>query len=87
MTIGDLKGWLKAIPDTFDDMNVVYRTYDSTVDPAAKKEEEKDLYYALDAPVVSGFIDEDSRECCFLDEKSRAFIVKMNETLKGEPQK
>lgn len=89
MTVGDLKGWIKSLPDSFDDMSVVFRKYESieTEKKEEPTEENADYYYALDAPVSSGFIDEESRELCFLDEKSRQFIVDMNSKLsKGDNQ-
>jgi len=91
MTIGDLRGWLKALPANFDDMNLVFRKYDgletSEEDKEKDEKENSDYYYALDAPIVSGFIDEESRECCFLDEKSRVFIVDMNAKIEKESNK
>lgn len=78
MNIGDMREWLKGLPSSFDDMNLVFRKYD---DLSAKKEEGKgdsDYYYAIDAPIVSGYIDDENRECCFLDKESRDFIIKMN---------
>lgn len=82
MTIGDMREWLKALPSSFDDMQLVYRKYDGLgekVPGQTEGDEAGDYYVALDAPIVSGYIDEDSRECCFLDNASREFIIKMNQ--------
>lgn len=87
MTIGDLRGWLTSLPAEFDDMALVFRKYDTLgnkdipADQKEKADDESDYYYALDAPISSGLIDVDSRECCLLDEESRTFIIKMNENL------
>ncbi|SRR5258706_12745129 len=82
MNIGDMREWLKALPSSFDDMHLVFRKYDELNAKKESTNEEKDetsdYYYALDAPIVSGYIDEENRECCFLDSASRDFIIKMN---------
>ena len=86
MTIGDLKGWLKSIPDTFDHMNVIQRKYE-VAEKDEEQEDNNDLFYAIDVPLVSGFIDEENEECVILDEKSKSFIVKMNKVLKEKDKK
>lgn len=84
MTIGDLKGWLKSIPDDFNDMLVLYRRYELPEQDGIKSEASFD---AVDIPLVSGFIDEENKECCFLDDKSRTFIVEMNRRMQAEQNK
>lgn len=76
-----MREWLKAIPSSFDDMHLVFRKYDeldTKKESADGDKDDSDYYYAIDAPIVSGYIDEDNRECCFLDAASRDFIIKMN---------
>jgi hypothetical protein len=81
MTIGDLRGWLRAVPEEMDDINVVYRKYEAAEKDEDQKED-SELFYATDTPMSSIFIDKENNECCFLDEKSRSFIIKMNQKLK-----
>lgn len=85
MTIHDLKEWVSKLPPEFDSMNLVFRKYDDLKTGDAKEDEEiEDYYYAMDAPIVASYIDEENRECCFLDQKSHEFIVKKNLDLEKE---
>jgi len=82
MTVGELKHWLSTLPQEFDDLVMVMRKYE---DMEIKSDESGENYYtALDVPLVSGYIDEESKECCLLDNASREFIVRKNNEWKDD---
>lgn len=78
MTVGDLKTWLSKLPNDLNNVEIIFREFDSK----HPEENDHDLYYTNDHKIISGYIDTDQKEMYFIDEKMRNFIIEMNE--KGE---
>lgn len=64
MTIKDLREFLDTLPEEFDNFALVNGEF-GTFEPEGEEEEEE-MYYRLDKPIQSVYVDEDSNEICFL---------------------
>ena len=58
MTISELRKFINKIPETMDDFQIIYRKF----------EDEGENVMLLDYPLISLYVDEESKESVFLDE-------------------
>jgi hypothetical protein len=65
MNIKDLKDFLETLPSKFDDFELVNGEYGKFDE---EEGDEEDIYYRVDKPINSVYVDEDSEEICFLNQ-------------------
>ena len=63
MTLEELKRFLNNLPDTFNSYGVV--NGEVGVLPKENESDEDDLVYRCDKPIISLYVDENSKEVCF----------------------
>lgn len=66
MNVGELKIWVRGLPDDFN-------SYELTIRKLTKTENENELQ-ATDTPVAYATVDEESKELLLLDTESRKLI-------------
>lgn len=59
MKIKDLRAFLSKLPIEFDEFSMSNGEF-------GKVDKEDDMYYRLDKPIVTLYVDEENKELCFL---------------------
>lgn len=70
MKIRELEEFLKNLPQEFKEFDIAIRSFDA---------EEDGNTYMYDLPIISGFVDEENRELCLLDEENTELYKKLNQ--------
>lgn len=70
MKIKDLVEFLGSLPEEFQNFELVIRSFGT---------EEDNNTYMYDLPIISGFVDEENKELCLLDEENTELYKKLNQ--------
>lgn len=64
MNIKDLREFLATLPEEFDDYEMVNGEYGAFEDD----EDDDEMYYRMDKPILGVVVDEETQEICFMNQ-------------------
>lgn len=75
----ELKEWVNNLPEDFDNYQLVFRNI-------YLPENDNDIWFAKDTPIISLDVDENTQEICLFDNKSANLIEEINERINKDKE-
>ena len=71
MTLEELKKFLNSLPERFDTYGIVNGEVGTVPSEDGKEDEEGEVVYRCDKPIVTLYVDENTKEVCFFHQTDK----------------